>query len=284
MSKIIDGKKIAKNIRMELKEEITKLKNEGRAPGLTVVMVGNNPASETYVSMKEKAAEEIGINSKLIKKEESISEEALLKLIDQLNNDNTVDGILVQLPLPDHIDEKKVIESIKADKDVDGFHPINTGRLFSGQEDVLRYEACTPLGIIRLLEREGIEIDGKNATIVGRSNIVGKPIAHLLLERHATVTICHSHTKDLKAEIKRADIVVAAVGRPEMITGDMIQEGAVVIDVGINRVGKKLLGDVEFKTAKKVASKITPVPGGVGPMTIAMLMENTVKARKYHGV
>lgn len=284
MSKIIDGKKIAKNIRMELKEEITKLKNEGRAPGLTVVMVGNNPASETYVSMKEKAAEEIGINSKLIKKEESISEEALLKLIDQLNNDNSVDGILVQLPLPDHIDEKKVIESIKADKDVDGFHPINTGRLFSGQEDVLRYEACTPLGIIRLLEREGIEIDGKNATVVGRSNIVGKPIAHLLLERHATVTICHSHTKDLKAEIKRADIVVAAVGRPEMITGDMIKEGAVVIDVGINRVDGKLLGDVEFETAKKVVSKITPVPGGVGPMTIAMLMENTVKARKYHGV
>jgi methylenetetrahydrofolate dehydrogenase (NADP+)/methenyltetrahydrofolate cyclohydrolase len=284
MSKIIDGKQIAKNIRMELKDEIKNLKEEGRVPGLTVVMVGNNPASETYVSMKEKAAKEIGINSKLIKKEDDISEEELLNLIDDLNNDPSVDGILVQLPLPDHIDEKKVIESIKPDKDVDGFHPINTGRLFSGQEDVLRYEACTPLGIIRLLEREGIEIDGKNATIVGRSNIVGKPIAHLLLERHATVTICHSHTKDLKAETKRADIVVAAVGRPEMITGDMIKEGAVVIDVGINRVDGKLLGDVEFESAKKVASKITPVPGGVGPMTIAMLMENTVKARKYHGV
>ncbi|MBS3810788.1 MAG: bifunctional methylenetetrahydrofolate dehydrogenase/methenyltetrahydrofolate cyclohydrolase FolD [Halanaerobiales bacterium] len=284
MSKIIDGKQIAKNIRMELKEEITDLKEEGRAPGLTVVMVGNNPASETYVSMKEKAALEIGMNSSLIKKEEDISEKELLDLIDDLNNDPDVDGILVQLPLPDHIEEKKVIESIVPDKDVDGFHPINTGRLFSGQEDALRYEACTPLGIIRLLEREGIEIDGKNATIVGRSNIVGKPVAHLLLERHATVTICHSHTKDLKAETKRADIVVAAVGRPEMITGDMIKEGAVVIDVGINRVDGKLLGDVEFDTAKEAASKITPVPGGVGPMTIAMLMENTVKSRKYHGV
>src|SRR6056297_374588 len=284
MSKIIDGKQIAKNIRMELKEEITDLKEEGRAPGLTVVMVGNNAASETYVSMKEKAALEIGMNSSLIKKEEDISEKELLDLIDDLNNDPDVDGILVQLPLPDHIEEKKVIESIVPDKDVDGFHPINTGRLFSGQEDALRYEACTPLGIIRLLEREGIEIDGKNATIVGRSNIVGKPVAHLLLERHATVTICHSHTKDLKAETKRADIVVAAVGRPEMITGDMIKEGAVVIDVGINRVDGKLLGDVEFDTAKEAASKITPVPGGVGPMTIAMLMENTVKSRKYHGV
>ena len=284
MSKIIDGKQIAKNIRMELKEEIKNLKEEGRVPGLTVVMVGDNPASETYVSMKEKAAKEIGIKSELIKKDKDITEKELLDLIDDLNNDSTVDGILVQLPLPDHIDEKKVIESIVADKDVDGFHPINTGRLFSGQEDALRYEACTPLGIIRLMEREGIEIDGKNATIVGRSNIVGKPIAHLLLERHATVTICHSHTKDLKAETKRADIVVAAVGRPEMITGDMLKEGAVVIDVGINRVDGKLLGDVEFESAKKVASKITPVPGGVGPMTIAMLMENTVKARKYHGV
>ncbi|MGM0445342.1 MAG: bifunctional methylenetetrahydrofolate dehydrogenase/methenyltetrahydrofolate cyclohydrolase FolD [Bacillota bacterium] len=284
MSKIIDGKQIAKNIRMELKEEIKELKEEGRVPGLTVVMVGDNPASETYVSMKEKAAQEIGIKSELIKKDKKISEKELLDLIDDLNNDSTVDGILVQLPLPDHIDEKKVIESIVADKDVDGFHPINTGRLFSGQEDALRYEACTPLGIIRLMEREGIEIDGKNATIVGRSNIVGKPIAHLLLERHATVTICHSHTKDLKAETKRADIVVAAVGRPEMITGDMLKEGAVVIDVGINRVDGKLLGDVEFESAKEVASKITPVPGGVGPMTIAMLMENTVKARKYHGV
>jgi methylenetetrahydrofolate dehydrogenase (NADP+)/methenyltetrahydrofolate cyclohydrolase len=284
MSKIIDGKQIAKNIRMELKEEIKDLKAEGRVPGLTVVMVGNNPASETYVSMKEKAAQEIGIKSELIKKDKEITEKQLLDLIEDLNNDSTVDGILVQLPLPDHIDEKKVIESIVADKDVDGFHPINTGRLFSGQEDALRYEACTPLGIIRLMEREGIEIDGKNATIVGRSNIVGKPIAHLLLERHATVTICHSHTKDLKAETKRADIVVAAVGRPEMITGDMLKEGAVVIDVGINRVDGKLLGDVEFESAKEVASKITPVPGGVGPMTIAMLMENTVKARKYHGV
>ncbi|MDZ7672684.1 MAG: bifunctional methylenetetrahydrofolate dehydrogenase/methenyltetrahydrofolate cyclohydrolase FolD [Halanaerobiales bacterium] len=284
MSKIIDGKQIAKNIRMELKEEIKDLKEEGRVPGLTVVMVGNNPASETYVSMKEKAAQEIGIKSELIKKDKDISEKQLLDLIDDLNNDSTVDGILVQLPLPDHIDEKKVIESIVAEKDVDGFHPINTGRLFSGQEDALRFEACTPLGIIRMMEREGIEIDGKNATIVGRSNIVGKPIAHLLLERHATVTICHSHTKDLKAETKRADIVVAAVGRPEMITGDMLKEGAVVIDVGINRVDGKLLGDVEFESAKEVASKITPVPGGVGPMTIAMLMENTVKARKYHGV
>ena len=284
MDKVIDGKQIAKNIREELKSQISDQKAEGRVPGLAVVLVGDNPASETYVGMKEKAAEEIGIHSELHDVDSSISQEELLDLVDQLNNDNRIDGILVQLPLPDHIDELAVIEAIDPGKDVDGFHPINTGRLFSGQKDLLRFDPCTPLGIIELIERKGVDIEGKNAVIVGRSNIVGKPVAHLLLERNATITVCHSRTKDLKAETLDADILVAAVGRPNFITGEMVKEGACVIDVGINRVDGKLVGDVEYDSAYERAGAITPVPGGVGPMTIAMLMKNTVKAREYHGV
>jgi len=284
MDKIIDGKQIAKNIREELKGQITDQEKAGRVPGLAVVLVGDNPASETYVGMKEKAAEEIGIHSELHDVDSSISQEELLDLVDQLNNDNKIDGILVQLPLPDHIDELAVIEAIDPGKDVDGFHPINTGRLFSGQKDLLRFDPCTPLGIIELIERKGIDIEGKNAVIVGRSNIVGKPVAHLLLERNATITVCHSRTKDLKKETLDADILVAAVGRPNFITGDMVKEGACVVDVGINRVDGKLVGDVEYDSAYERAGAITPVPGGVGPMTIAMLMKNTVKAREYHGV
>jgi len=284
MDKVIDGKKIAKNIREELKSQINDQKEEGRVPGLAVVLVGDNPASETYVGMKEKAAVEIGIHSELHDVDSDISQEELLNLVDQLNNDNKIDGILVQLPLPDHIDELSVIEAIDPGKDVDGFHPINTGRLFSGQKDLLRFDPCTPLGIIELIERKGIDIEGKNAVIVGRSNIVGKPVAHLLLERNATITVCHSRTKDLKGKTLDADILVAAVGRPNFITGEMVKEGACVIDVGINRVDGKLVGDVEYDTAYERAGAITPVPGGVGPMTIAMLMKNTVKAREYHGV
>ncbi|MFW5873218.1 MAG: bifunctional methylenetetrahydrofolate dehydrogenase/methenyltetrahydrofolate cyclohydrolase FolD [Bacillota bacterium] len=284
MDKVIDGKQIAKNIREELKGQIKDQKEEGRVPGLAVVLVGDNPASETYVGMKEKAAEEIGIHSELHDVDSSISQDELLNLVDQLNNDNKIDGILVQLPLPDHIDELAVIEAIDPGKDVDGFHPINTGRLFSGQKDLLRFDPCTPLGIIELIERKGVDIEGKNAVIVGRSNIVGKPVAHLLLERNATITVCHSRTKDLKKETLDADILVAAVGRPNFITGEMVKEGACVIDVGINRVDGELVGDVEYDSAYKKAGAITPVPGGVGPMTIAMLMKNTVKAREYHGV
>lgn len=284
MDKVIDGKKIAKNIREELKSQINDQKEEGRVPGLAVVLVGDNPASETYVGMKEKAAVEIGIHSELHDVDSDISQEELLNLVDQLNNDNKINGILVQLPLPDHIDELSVIEAIDPGKDVDGFHPINTGRLFSGQKDLLRFDPCTPLGIIELIERKGIDIEGKNAVIVGRSNIVGKPVAHLLLERNATITVCHSRTKDLKGKTLDADILVAAVGRPNFITGDMVKEGSCVIDVGINRVDGELVGDVEYDTAYERAGAITPVPGGVGPMTIAMLMKNTVKAREYHGV
>ncbi len=284
MTNIIDGKGIAKIIRKELKEKVNELSKEGRVPGLTVVLVGDSPASQTYVKFKERAADELGIFSQVIKKNKEISQEELLNLIDDLNNDNKVDGILVQLPLPEHIDDKVIIEAINPAKDVDGFHPINTGRLFSGQKDKLRFEACTPMGIIELLERVGIEIEGKKAVIVGRSNIVGKPIAHLLLDKNATVTICHSRTKDLAAEVLQADILIAAVGIAEFINGDMLKDGAVVIDVGINRVDGKLVGDVDFNSAVQKASYITPVPGGVGPMTIAMLMKNTVKARIAHKV
>lgn len=284
MANIIDGKGIAKIIRKELKEKVSELSKEGRAPGLTVVLVGDSSASQTYVKFKERAADELGIFSQVIKKNEEISQGGLLNLIDDLNNDNKVDGILVQLPLPDHIDDKVIIEAIDPAKDVDGFHPINTGRLFSGQKDKLRFEACTPMGIIELLERVGIEIEGKKAVIVGRSNIVGKPIAHLLLDKNATVTICHSRTKDLAAEVLQADILIAAVGIADFINGDMLKDGVVVIDVGINRVDGKLVGDVDFDSAVQKASYITPVPGGVGPMTIAMLMKNTVKARIAHRV
>lgn len=281
MSTIIDGRRIAGEIREELKQEVDRLTEEGRAPGLAVVLVGDDPASRTYVGMKEKVAGKLGVYSDIHYLDYDSSQGELLELINDLNQDPDIDGILVQLPLPEHIDTDEIIEAISPDKDVDGFHPINTGKLFNGQQEQ-RFEACTPRGIIELIERH-TEIDGKNAVIVGRSNIVGKPVAHLLMERHATITVCHSHTADLKAETRRADILVAAVGRPEIITADMVKEGATIIDVGINRVEGELVGDVDFEGVREKAGFITPVPGGVGPMTIAMLMKNTVKARKQHG-
>ena len=284
MARIIDGKGIAADIHRELKEEAALLTQEGRAPGLAVVLVGNDPASETYVRSKERTARELGIFSKVIKKDAGTSKEELIELIKELNEDRRIDGILVQLPLPSHIDEKEIIEAIDPGKDVDGFHPVNTGRLFNSQKDIPRFEPCTPMGIMELLERQGIELEGKKAVVVGRSNIVGKPVACLLLEKNATVTICHSRTRDLAKETATADILVVAVGRAGFINGSMVKEGVVAIDVGINRVDGKLVGDLDFPSVEKKSSYITPVPGGVGPMTIAMLMKNTIKARKYHGV
>jgi len=282
MGKIIDGKGIAQEIRSGLKEKVSEFEKQGRKPGLAVVLVGDDPASQTYVNMKEKDAQEIGIYSEMYELKKDISQQELISLVEKLNNDQNIDGILVQLPLPDQINSTAVIEAIDPEKDVDGFHPMNTGRLFNKQENQLRFEPCTPIGIIELIERH-IEIDGKKAVIVGRSNIVGKPVAHLLLARHATITICHSHTKSLKDETLRADILVVAVGYPELVKGNMVKEGATVIDVGINRVDGKLIGDVAYDEAKKRAEYITPVPGGVGPMTRAMLMKNVIKARKNYG-
>lgn len=284
LARIIDGKGIAQSIRRELKEEVELLKKEGRAPGLAVILVGNDPASETYVGSKERVAGELGIYSKVIKKNNEIREMELIQVIRELNQDRKIDGILVQLPLPVHIDEKEIIETIDPAKDVDGFHPVNTGRLFSSQKDKLRFEACTPMGIMELLDREEIDIEGKKVVVVGRSNIVGKPIAHLLMEKNATITICHSRTRELAKETAAADILIAAVGKAEFIDASMVKEGVVAIDVGINRVAGKLVGDLDFPSIEKKASYITPVPGGVGPMTIAMLMKNTIKARKNHGV
>lgn len=284
MARIIDGKGIAEDIHRELKEEVAILAKEGRAPGLAVVLAGNDPASETYVRSKERKARELGIFSQVFRRDAGISKEELLELIQELNEDRRIDGILVQLPLPSHIDEKEIIEAIDPGKDVDGFHPVNTGRLFNSQKDLPRFEPCTPMGIMELLEREGIEVEGKKAVVVGRSNIVGKPVACLLLEKNATVTICHSRTRDLARETVTADILVVAVGKPGFIDGSMVKDGVVAIDVGINRVDGKLVGDLDFPSVEKKSSYITPVPGGVGPMTIAMLMKNTIKARRYHGV
>lgn len=278
MSNIIDGKAIAQEIRQEIKAQVAELQTEGKQPGLAVVLVGEDPASQTYVRSKEKACAEVGIYSEVYRLPAETSEAELLALIDRLNAHPKIHGILVQLPVPKHIDEKKVIDRISPAKDVDGFHPINVGDLFT---NTARFVACTPRGCLELLDRMGVEIKGKKAVIIGRSNIVGKPVALLLLHRHATVTICHSRTADLKKECLDADILVAAVGRPQMITGEMIKPGAVVIDVGINRLSDgRLVGDVDFESAKERASLITPVPRGVGPMTIAMLLLNTLEACK----
>lgn len=278
MSKIIDGKAIAQEIRQEIKAKVEELKTKGKQPGLAVVLVGEDPASQTYVRSKEKACHETGIYSEVYRLPVTTSEADLLALIDKLNANQKIHGILVQLPVPEHIYEKKVIDRISPEKDVDGFHPINVGDLFT---NTARFVACTPRGCLELLDRMGVEIKGKKAVVVGRSNIVGKPVALLLLHRHATVTICHSRTADLQKECLEADILVAAVGRPQMITGDMIKPGAVVIDVGINRLPDgRLVGDVDFESAKEKASLITPVPRGVGPMTIAMLLLNTLEACK----
>lgn len=276
MAVIIDGKKIAQDIRQEVAEGVEKLRAEkGITPGLAVVIVGEDPASLVYVRGKEKACEEIGIYSEKHALPETVSEGELLALAEKLNKDPKIHGILIQLPLPKHINEERVLDAIDPAKDVDGFHPVSVGNLFIGKPIFL---PCTPHGIIELLKRSNVAIAGQNAVVVGRSNIVGKPVFMMLLQENATVTICHSKTKDLAAETKRADILIAAVGSPELIKADMVKEGVAVIDVGVNRVNDKLVGDVAFEEVSKKASAITPVPGGVGPMTIAMLMQNTLKA------
>ncbi|WP_432821401.1 bifunctional methylenetetrahydrofolate dehydrogenase/methenyltetrahydrofolate cyclohydrolase FolD [Trichloromonas sp.] len=278
MDKIIDGKAIAERMRETIAADTAVLSAKGTTPGLAVVLVGEDPASRVYVSMKEKACEKAGIFSAEHKLAEQTTEAELLTLIDALNKDARIDGILVQLPLPGHIDESKVLEAISPAKDVDGFHPYNVGRLVTGNP---LFQPCTPYGVMKMLEQTGVDLKGKEVVVVGRSNIVGKPVALMCLAEHATVTICHSRTKDLAEQVRRADVVIAAVGRPEMIKGDWIKPGAVVIDVGVNRVGeKKLVGDVEFEAARERASAITPVPGGVGPMTITMLLYNTVESAK----
>ena len=276
MAKILDGKAVSQRIKDELKIEVENLKKEGKTVGLAVIIVGDNPASRIYVNNKKKACEQLGIHSEEFALPAETTEEELKALVEKLNNDSTIDGILVQLPLPKHINEEAVINTISANKDVDAFHPSNVGKIMIGNYDFL---PCTPAGVMELIAESGISVEGKNCVVVGRSNIVGKPQAMLLLQKNGTVTICHSRTKDLAAVTREADILVAAVGVPELIKGDMIKEGAVVIDVGMNRLpDKKLVGDVAFEECEKKAAAITPVPGGVGPMTIAMLMKNTVKA------
>lgn len=279
-AEVIYGDQLALSLRQEMKEEVAVLKEKGIVPKLVVVLIGDDPASKSYVSGKQKAADFIGIDSELITLDDTTSEQALLDLIEKLNNDESVNGILVQLPLPDQINEQAIIEAISPEKDVDGFHPISIGRMLTQQDTFL---PCTPFGILTMLQSKNIEITGKHAVIVGRSNIVGKPVGQLLLNEHATVSYCHSRTKDLKAMTKQADILIAAVGREEMIDASYIKPGAVVIDVGVNRTKEgTLTGDVDFEAAKAVASYITPVPKGVGPMTITMLMKNTIKAAKNH--
>ena len=271
MAEIIDGKAISLAIKEECRDKVEREKLDRC---LAVVLVGNDPASAVYVGNKKKACEFCGVKSVSHELPENTSEKELLELVDKLNKDETIDGILVQLPLPSHIDEDKVIKAISPDKDVDGFHPENVGRLSIGQPG---YLSCTPAGIIQLLKRSNVDMDGKNCVVIGRSNIVGKPMALLMLRENATVTICHSHTKDLKEVCKRADILIVAIGKPKMIDASYVKDGAVVIDVGIHRMENgKLCGDVDFDSVEPVASKITPVPGGVGPMTIAMLMKNVV--------
>ena len=276
MAKLLMGKEVSARIKAELKTEVENLKKEGINPGLAVIIVGEDPASQVYVRNKKRACEECGIYSEKYALPAETTQEELLKLIDELNNKSSISGILVQLPVPKHIDEKTIINAIAPNKDVDAFHPVNVGKIMVGNYD---FVPCTPAGVMELIKESGIDASGKECVIVGRSNIVGKPQAMLLLHQNGTVTICHSKTKNLAEKTKNADILVAAVGIPNFIKGDMIKEGAVVIDVGINRLeNKKLCGDVEFESAEKVAGAITPVPGGVGPMTIAMLMKNTVKA------
>jgi methylenetetrahydrofolate dehydrogenase (NADP+) / methenyltetrahydrofolate cyclohydrolase len=275
---LIDGKEIARQKKEAIAKEVEELKKAGILPGLAVILVGNNSASRTYVTNKEKTCKQLGMHSVLIEMPENASEEELLEKVRELNNDASIHGILVQMPLPKHISEIKVIETISPEKDVDGFHPVNVGKMMTGQDAFL---PCTPYGIMVMLDFIGAEIEGKHVVVVGRSNIVGKPSGQLFLNKNATVTYCHSRTDDLKKYTKQADIIVAAVGKADLITKDHVKEGAVVIDVGMNRNSEgKLCGDVAFNEVKEVASFITPVPGGVGPMTITMLMANTLKAAK----
>lgn len=274
---IIDGKELAKKVRREAKEAAARLlAQHGRSPGLTVVLVGDDAASQVYVGKKEKAATKAGFRSQTILLPASTTREELLSQLHSLNDDDAVDGILLQLPLPSHLDEREMLEAIDPAKDVDGFHPINQGNLLTGRDSLV---PCTPMGMVRMLDEIGADLSGKHAVVLGRSNIVGKPIALLLLARNATVTICHSRTADLAAEVGRADVLVAAVGRKEMVHGDWIKPGAIVLDVGINRGDDgKLYGDVHFDSAAERAGWITPVPGGVGPMTVACLLQNTTVA------
>lgn len=281
-AQVIDGNALSKKIREEIKQRVAKLQSEkGIVPGLAVIIVGENPASVVYVRNKEKGCNEVGFNSRVIRLPESTTQAELLETIEQLNQDKEMHGILVQLPLPAHMDELAVIEAISPTKDVDGFSLLSTGSLMVGNAD---FVPCTPKGCIALIESTGTQIQGKDAVVIGRSNIVGKPAAMLLLQKSATVTITHSKTKDLKEVCRRADIIVAAIGKAEFVTADMVKPGAVVIDVGINRCDDgKLRGDVKYDEVAEVASYITPVPGGVGPMTITMLLENTVEAAEQHG-
>lgn len=276
MYKLIDGKETARIIKEEIKEEVKDLKEiYGKVPGLAVIIVGENPASKVYVNSKVKSCEDLDIYSEKHVLSETVSEDELLALLKKLNNDEKIHGILVQLPLPKSLNSKLIIDSISKEKDVDGFHGENIGKVLIGEEDT--FKSCTPYGVVELLKRYNIEISGQDVVIVGRSNIVGKPLAALLINESATVQVCHSRTKNLKEKVLQADIVIAAVGVAKLVTGDMIKEDAVVIDVGINRLEDgTLCGDVDFETAKEKASFITPVPGGVGPMTIAMLMKNTL--------
>lgn len=289
MGEIIDGKQVANAIRDQLQGEIEQLQAEHNVtPGLAAVLVGDDPASHVYVRMKEKACEKVGIYSRKIEKPADISQDELLSLIDELNRDEKIHGILVQLPLPDHIDQDTILNAVDPRKDVDGFHPMNLGMMMSAKywDELPRFIPCTPAGCIELIESTGTDIEGKNAVVIGRSVIVGKPVAMLLLAKQATVSVCHSRTKDLAAATRDADILVVAVGKTGLVTGDMVKPGAVVIDVGTNRVnadnekGYVLKGDVDFEDAKDVAGHITPVPGGVGPMTITMLLKNTVTSAK----
>jgi len=281
-AQIIDGKAIAQQIQAEIKDQVAELKAKfGIVPGLAVVLVGDDPASQVYVKNKGIACQKAGINSLEFRKPADFSEEELLKLVKELNQNPEVDGILVQLPLPKHINENKILYAIDPDKDVDGFHPFNVGRLMIGEPI---YLPCTPAGIQELLVRSGTEIEGANCVVVGRSNIVGKPIAMILVQKaknaNATVTICHTRTKNMAEFTKRADILIVAAGKPKAVSADMIKPGATVIDVGVNRLPTGLCGDVDFESAKEVAGKITPVPGGVGPMTITMLLKNTLRAAR----
>ncbi|MHC4544285.1 MAG: bifunctional methylenetetrahydrofolate dehydrogenase/methenyltetrahydrofolate cyclohydrolase FolD [Planctomycetota bacterium] len=287
-AQIIDGKQVAADMRAELKEETAKLKEQGIVPGLGVILVGKDPASQSYVTAKERTCEDLGIYSDDNRLPEETTQQELLALVEKMNNDPKINGILVQLPLPKHLNEAEVLLAIDPAKDVDGFHPMNVGKMMVGEKAFL---PCTPHGVIQLLMRSGVTIEGANVAIVGRSNIVGKPLANMLIQKNATgnatVTVCHTRTKDLADKTKQADIVIAAAGRPNMVTADMVKEGVVVIDVGVNRVedatkkrGYRLVGDVDFEAVKEKASLITPVPGGVGPMTITMLMYNTVESAK----
>ena len=292
-AQIIDGKQVAADMRAELKEQVAQLKTQGVVPGLGVILVGDDPASRSYVTAKERACEEIGLHSDDNRLPVDTTQKDLLALVQKMNADPKINGILVQLPLPKHLDEDEVLLAINPDKDVDGFHPVSVGRMVVGQKSFL---SCTPHGVIKLLLRSGVTIEGANVVIVGRSNIVGKPLANMLIQKNpmgnATVTVCHTRTKDVGRFTREADIVIAAAGWPNTVTADMVRDGAVVIDVGVNRVedaskknGYRLVGDVDFEAIKEKASFITPVPGGVGPMTITMLLYNTVEsARRATGI